>query len=438
MTSGEDDYWREGTLTEVAGGADIAVDESTPLQSWDGFGGAFNEKGWQVLLMLSDADRERAMRLLFGADGANFAFGRIPIGASDYALVRYTLCEAPCDATLDAFSIERDREHLIPYIHAALAVKPDIRFWASPWTPPRWMKDNNAYDGGHMKSDGVTLDAYARYLSRFVQAYAGEGINIEAVHPQTDPGYEQTYPSCLWSADVMTEFIDTYLGPLFAQEHPNVQLWLGAMANTNVAPSIVQTVMSSTAAQYITGLGLEWDMVAYADPFFQQYSRPIMQTGHKGGNYPWVPDDYEDTAPNDHAYGVENWHLIKEWIESGVNSYMAWNMVLDNVGLSIDSGRDWAQNALLVVDPTLTTLIETPAYYVFRHFSAFIDPGARRLATSGTAVEALAFRNADGSIITVMYNPGATSRPTNLAVGGTTVQFEIPANGWATVNWEPT
>ena len=85
-------------------------------------------------------DRDAAIRLLYGADGARFAFGRIPIGASDYAMDRYTLDETPDDTALADFSIDRDMEKLIPYVKAAQAVKGNIRFWASPWTPPTWMK----------------------------------------------------------------------------------------------------------------------------------------------------------------------------------------------------------------------------------------------------------------------------------------------------------
>jgi glucosylceramidase len=161
-----------------------------------------------------------------------------------------------------------------------------------------------------------------------------------------------------------------------------------------------------------------------------------MQTEHRCGNYPWEEATFNpNQPPNDHAYAVESWGLIRDWIEAGVNSYSAWNMVLDTQGHNLDEERPWPQNALLTVSRSSGTLNVTPAYYVFRHFSYFVDPGAVRLGTSGNA-DALAFRNPDGSLVTVVHNSGGQAAQTTLGVGGTTVQFQVPAQGWATVNWQ--
>jgi glucosylceramidase len=431
ITSAQNAYWQEGQLTEVTGGADITVNENTTYQDWHGFGGTFNEKGWYYLSMLSQTDRDRAIRLLFDVtDGCGFTFGRIPIGSSDYGMDRYTLAETANDYSMNSFSIARDQQYLIPYIKAALAVKPNIRFWASPWTPPPWMKDNNAYDRGNMKSDAQTLDAHALYLARFVEEYADQGINVEAIHPQNEPGYPQDYPSCSWSASVFADHIANHLGPLFAQRLPNTQIWCGTMSNPN-SSSIVSQVMGGSAAQYVDGIGLQWGMEGNAASYCNQYSVPVYQTEHKCGNYPWE-GGYQQTAPNDHAYAVESWGYIKTWISNGVNAYLAWNMVLDTVGRSLDEVRPWAQNALLTVNASSNQLIITPAYYVFRHCAQYVEPGAVRVGVNGG--DALAFRNPDGSIVTIMYNSGG-SRQTTLAVGAATLQFSIPGNGWATVYW---
>ena len=117
----------------------------------------------------------------------------------------------------------------------------------------------------------------------------------------------------------------------------------------------------------------------------RSYNLPLWQTEHKCGNYPWNPSGspaYKATAPNDQAYAVESWGLIRDWIKGGVTAYSAWNMVLDTVGKGIDTTRDWAQNALLTVNTSSKTLNLTPAYYVFRHFSQFVDPGAKVVATT--------------------------------------------------------
>ena len=150
-------------------------------------------------------------------------------------------------------------------------------------------------------------------------------------------------------------------------------------------------------------LGYQWGMqsdVAGA----KQYDLPIWQTEHKCGNYPWATPFDASMAPNDQAYAVESWGLIRDWIRAGVTAYSAWNMVLDTVGVGIDSTRVWPQDALLTVDTSAKKLIVTPAYYVFRHVSQFVAPGAKVVATSGG--DALAFKNPDGSLVAVMYNAG--------------------------------
>ena len=122
----------------------MTVNASQTQQKWYGFAGCFNEAGWDALKVLSEADRTKAIKLLFDKnDGIGFGWGRIPIGASDYALNRYSLCDgAGDDLNMARFSIERDKGCLIQYIKAAQAVKSDLKFWASPWTPPPWMKKN--------------------------------------------------------------------------------------------------------------------------------------------------------------------------------------------------------------------------------------------------------------------------------------------------------
>jgi glucosylceramidase len=442
VTSAPDAYWKtDGVLTAVTTtGADVTVDDASTAQTWEGFGGAFNELGWNDLSLLSQADRDRALNLLYGADGARFAFGRIPIGASDYAMDRYTDDEigSGTDEPLASFSIERDLMKVIPYVKAAQAVKGNIRFWASPWTPPTWMKQGpfsagnmvTPFDGGTMKSDAATMQAFAQYLIRFVQAYASQGITIEAISAQNEPNYTGTYPTCGWSPAPYTTFIGQYLGPAVAGAGLTTKIMLGTFNGGGSDRSIVGSVMGdATARSYIKVLGYQWGMqgdVAGA----RHYDLPVWQTEHRCGNYPWMTPFDGSRAPNDQAYAVESWGLIRDWIKAGVTAYSAWNMVLDTVGVGIDSTRVWPQDALLVVDTSAKRLIVTPAYYVFRHVSQFVMPGAKVVATSGG--DALAFKNPDGSLVAVLRNAGSDQTMT-VALAGQKLRFAMPADGWATV-----
>ncbi len=415
MTSAQNAYWVVGQATTVASGtADLTVDRNTTYQRWDGFGGCFNEMGWDALSVISADQVTTALKLLFDPrDGANFAYGRLPLGASDYSSSWYTLNETAGDYAMANFSIERDRQKLIPFIKAALKVKPDIHLWASPWVVPSWMMD-----GRNLKNDAQTLGAHALYMARFVEEYAKEGLEIEAIHPQNEPGYARVN----WTQSQFVTFIKTYLGPTFAQRKLTAEIWCGTMSKDPEDTNIAKAVAADPAAlQYTKGFGVQWNLQAAVATLAQK--GPVMQTEHKCGNYNftapyWDQSRYNPNMPqNDHLYGEESWQLIRDWMVAGVNSYSAWNMVLDTVGKSLDN---WPQNALLTVDRSAKRLIVTPAYHVFRHFSQYIGVGATRIGITGGS-DAVAFKNPDGSIVVQVYNKGASAKRTT--VGGRARRF---------------
>lgn len=459
ITSGKNNYWKTGTFSEVSSNPNITVDENQKFQKWKGFGGTFNEAGWDALGKLSSSDKEKAIRLLFDVnDGIGFTWGRIPIGASDYALERYSLNEHADDFEMEHFSIDRDKEYLIPYIKAALEIKPDIRFWASPWSPPTWMKDPVGFDGGIIRNDPKYLEANALYLAKFCEAYNNEGIQIHAICPQNEPGYTQNYPSCGWgkyatpsgsgvnNAENLGTFVKDYFIPAIKDKSPNTEIWFGTLSNDSYANDYWNSARQK-AGDEIKALGLQWNTKGLINNASQQ-GYMVFNSEHKCGNYPWltnkassVDDAWRDNflasmAPNNHAYGEETWDLIKEWIVEGIHSYNAWNMVLDTKGFNLDDKRKWPQNALLAVDKDNGTLKVTPAYYVFRHIGQYVDTGATRLGTQGG--NALSFLNPNGSVVTIAFNSGNNDAQTTVSVSGKSYQFSIPSKGWATlvVNWE--
>ena len=373
----------------------------------------------------------QALTYLFSSTaGANFAWGRIPMGASDYATSRYTDDDTgtdvaatssgsnrpAADTSMAMFSLTRDGQNLIPcHIQAAQVVNPNLRFWSSPWTPPSWMKtgyktdDGNGgtakkpsyFDGGsYVTSNAGYLTAYATYYANFVKGYKAKGINIEIVSPQNEPGYEQNYPSCLWDKTTYVSWVKT-LGA--AMQPLNVKVMLGTMSNngdtvegvarhdTDIATAVLN---DSTAASYVTVAGAQWGVLDAVNGGTKFGSLPIWATEHKCGNYPWIKSTQAATstvpaiaayntskAPNDQAYGVESWSYIRNAIKNGkVSAYNAWNMVLDASGLGNDTSRDWKQDALLVAGSG--TVTPTPAYYVFRHLSQYVQPGATVVGTA--------------------------------------------------------
>jgi glucosylceramidase len=446
VTSAQNDYWNTtGQVTKLTSGtADLTVKADTLYQRWDGFGGTFNEMGWDALSVVS-SEIANALKLLFDPkEGANFVYGRIPLGASDYAMSWYTLANTAGDYDMANFSIARDKEKLIPFIKEALKVNPNLHLWASPWVVPSWMMDGSS----NMKSDAQTLGAHALYMAKFVEEYAKEGLKIEAIHPQNEPGYARVH----WTQSLLINFMKTYLGPTLAQRNLTTEVWCGTMSkdpdDTNIAKA---TALDADAMKVVKGFGVQWNLQAAVATLAQK--GPVMQTEHRCGNYNftgpyWDQSRYSSSKPqNDHLYGEESWQLIRDWIVSGVNSYSAWNMVLDTNGKSLDG---WPQNALLVVDRTAKKLTATAAYYTFRHYSQYIAVGATRISVSGSGdaykgasntsfdtLNALAFKNPDGSIVVEAYNKNTSPKTTIVAVGSASYQFDVPSHGWATLRVRP-
>jgi glucosylceramidase len=255
-----------------------------------------------------------------------------------------------------------------------------------------------------------------------------------------------------WTGSLFTSYVKTYMGPTFTQRSVPAEIWCGTMSkdpdDTNIA---LAAAADADAMTIVKGFGVQWNPIGAVATLSKKAT--VMQTEHRCGNYNfdspyWDKSRYSSSkAQNDHLYGEESWQGIRDWIVAGVNSYNAWNMVLDTVGMSLDN---WPQNAPLVVDRTAKTLTRTAAYYVFRHFSASIAPGATRIAATGSStpykgvgdtayntLNAFAFKNPDGSIVIQVYNKNASSTKTTVGVGSALsqvlYQFDVPAHGWGTL-----
>jgi len=433
--------WRDAealTVYGVEGGqTDIQIDPSSLRQEIDGFGGAFNEKGWVALSVLTPAQRDAVIKELFDpADGARFNICRVPIGASDYAVDRYTLDDVKNDFEMVNFSIERDTKYLIPYIKAAMKYRPDLKLWGSDWTPPTWMKTNDAFDGGNMKHDPRVYKAYALYLARFAEEYRKQGIDVYAVAVQNEPLIETHYPSCLWTPGQFLVFIRDYMGPLFRERIPEVQIMLGTLqdADYNKFPRTVLT--DKEAAKYVPLVGFQWDGLAQVAKTKKNFpDKILMQTETECGNWFWRSDFIfdPDKPQNDWAYGSYTWKKVKAFFDAGVNSYMLWNMVLDEQGKNIDAQRPWPQNAAVVVDKHTKQVIYTPMFYAFKHFSYFVQPGAHYVEIVRGDRQAVAFLNPDGRLVIELENLETSPSAKTISIGDYRIMVTLPAQSWSTI-----
>jgi len=404
-----------------------------------GFGGCFNELGWQALRGLPERARKAILDLLFApaGEGLGFQVCRLPMGASDYALEWHSYDEVDGDHELAHFSIARDRSHLLPYVHQALARNPRLRLFASPWSPPTWLKQPRAYNFGSLRWEPAVLDTYARYFLKYIQAYAAEGVAIAQVHVQNEPVADQKFPSCLWTGAQLRDFIRDHLGPLLAREAPATEVWLGTLNgpfHDYVLAGVTQDALTQGYDQYaglvladplarrhIAGVGYQWGGKHAIEATRASWPElRLMQTESECGD---GQNSWE------HAHHVFN--LIRHYFRHGAEAYVYWNMVLPVGGTST---WGWKQNVLISVDPERGSWTLNPEFHLLRHVCQYVRPGARFLAVTGPwAAHAIAFANPDGSHVVVAANPLPDARDLVIGHAGETVRLRVEPGAFETV-----
>lgn len=448
VTTTETEPWVEQPVLlsespNAASPVDAVVHTEKKQQTIDGFGACFNELGWISLSKLAPEVREGIMEeLFFPQIGANFTICRMPVGANDFSRDWYSYNETDGDFEMKNFTIANDQQTLIPFIKNAQKYNPDLQIWASPWCPPSWMKYNkhyaSAYTGESTEEkyrNGLPLDkvgyegtdmfiqepkyleAYALYFSKFISSYKEQGIDIFAVMPQNEFNSAQVFPSCCWTAASLANFVGNYLGPAMAEQ--DVKVMFGTMERANEA--MVDTILTDPASgKYVSAVGFQWAGKGAIKGIHERYpDMKLYQTEQECGD-----------GKNEWSGAVYSWNLMRHYLDNGASAYMYWNISLDKGGIS---RWGWAQNSLVVVDGASKTFHFTPEYYVMKHLSHYVEPGARKLETSGQYDNLMAFENTDGSIAVALANEGDAPRKVTIQVKDRVYQPELPAHSIATL-----
>lgn len=406
----------------------ILVNSDLKRQVIDGWGGCFNERGWKAMEVLSDSDREEIMKELFDPEaGLRLNLCRTPIGASDFAVELYSLNEEAGDFGMEHFSIDRDCEWLIPFIKSAQAIRPDLELWASPWSPPSWMKHNGSLHGpgpeNRIKDDPASFDALALYFARYVEEYAKEGIEIGMVMPQNEPNMTTNYTSCLWTGGQLATFIGHHLGPAFDERGLSTEIYLGTINDDDrggYAYWVEPSIRDEKTRSYLDGVGCQWDSApTMAETHLLHPEMKLMQTEAECGNH-----------ENDWGYAEYQFGLAMKWFNAGASSNLIWNLVLDETGLSTGG---WPQCSPVVIDTKQREVIRTPYFHLYQHFSHFVEPGAHLVEVEGSWGDKLAFVNPDGSVVLVVANRSDGDHPLTLNIDGRrSDRLTIPARSFNT------
>jgi len=410
--------------TEIA----VFVNPKKTFQKYLGIGGAITDASSEVFATLNDRQQNKLLQSLYGKEGIGYTIIRTSIHSSDFGLGSHTYIEEG-DAELTTFSIEKDKEKRIPFIKRAIALikKEDLVFYASPWSPPAFMKSNKSMlRGGKLLPE--FRQAWANYYAKFIKAYEKEGIPVWGLTIQNEPMAVQRWESCIYTAAEERDFLKDYLGPTLEKSglgDKKIVVW---DHNRDLISERANTIFEDPeASKYAWGIGFHWyetwtgGLPKYDNLKNINESFPSKKMLFTEGCQESFATERLQFWPNAERYGNS---MINDF-NSGVVGWTDWNILLDERG-----GPNHVQNfcfAPIHANTKTGELIYTPTYYYIGHFSKFIKPGALRVSTttSRTAIESTSFQNINGKIVTVVMNKTALKITYKLIVGDSETLIEI-------------
>ena len=417
--------------TEVA----IFINPKKTFQKYLGIGGAITDASSEVFATLNETQQNKLLESLYGKDGIGYNIIRTSIHSSDFGLESFTYVKEG-DADLKTFSIEKDKEKRIPFIKRAIdLIKDDLVFYASPWSPPAFMKSNkNMLQGGKLLPE--FRQAWADYYVKFIKAYEEEGIPVWGLTIQNEPMAVQRWESCIYTADEERDFLKNYLGPTLEKEglgDKKIVVW---DHNRDLISERANTIFEDPeASKYAWGIGFHWyetwtgGLPKYDNLKNINESFPSKNMLFTEGCQEGFDTERLHFWPNAERYGNS---MINDF-NNGVVGWTDWNILLDERG-----GPNHVQNfcfAPIHANTKTGELIYTPTYYYIGHFSKFIKPGALRVSTttSRTTIESTSFQNENGSIVTVVMNKTDHTIGYKLIVGAAETYLEIQPRAMQTI-----
>jgi glucosylceramidase len=393
----------------------IEINSTQTYQQWEGFGGAVSELGCKALNALPQNAREQFFEAVFGAKGANFNWIRLPVGSSDFALDAYSFSEVPEDYEQEHFSIERDRKLIIPFLKKAKQVNPELKIHASPWSPPGWMKHSGTMDyaeNSEIRDEPSVLKAYAKYLRKFVEAYAAEGIIIDRLMVQNEMDSPAPFPGCKWTPEQFVRFHLDYLKPEFDQHEINTEIWAGTF-RTMTGLQAHDCFANKDFREYVQGAGF-------------QYSFPEALLDLQN-LYPGTRLMHTETAchggKNTFAQAIGQFDDFMAYVKGNVSVITYWNTVLDQ---NCTSSWGWSQNSLCTADTEKGELIFNPDFKIFELIGNKLRPGARRVRSFSFLAHTLCFKQPDGSCLLLIRNLEGARRA-DVTLDGVSRTVNLPA-----------
>jgi glucosylceramidase len=385
----------------------VFVNPSNTFQSFIGIGAALTDAAAETFAKLPADKQQEFLTAYFDKQkGIGYTIGRTSIHSCDFSSGSYTYVKEG-DKSLSSFSVAHDEEYRIPFIKKIIAAAGGkLLLYASPWSPPAWMKDNNnMLQGGKLKKEYA--QAWADYYIKFIKAYEAKGIPVWGLTMQNEPMAKQRWESCIFTAEEERDFIKNYLGPTLHKNGMASKKLIAWDHNRDLLYQRASVILSDGAAsRYIWGIGFHWYETWTGGPM-QFDNLKLVNDAFPSKNLIFT----EGCKEKFNMDSVNNWTLGEKYGYSMINDFnngtvgwTDWNILLDENG-----GPNHVGNfcfAPVHADTKNGKLIYTNAYYYIGHFSKFIQPGAKRIGVSSSriALQATGFKNPDGSIVIIVMN----------------------------------
>lgn len=411
----------------------IRVNDGVKYQTIDGFGASLTDSSaWLLWNKLSETKRKDALRLLFDPKtGIGLNLLRQPMGASDFALEDYTYDDVPpgqTDPELKQFSIAKDERYIVPLLREALAINPGLKIFASPWSPPAWMKTSQS-----MVQGALLPSAYkplADYFVQFVQAYEKDGIPIYALTMQNEPlNVPGNYPGMNMTSGEQAAFLRDALGPALRDAKLNAKVLIFDH-NWDLIHFPIEVLNDPKAASFAGGIAIHCyggSVTAQAELHDRFPDKDIWLTECSGGD--WQKGKLLESQVRLIIDATRNWS----------RSVILWNLALDQYHEPFLGGCTTCRGVITVKhEGDSGEAIPTVDYTALGHASKFVQPGAVRIDSNTfgqNSLEDVAFRNPDGSIVLLVMNSSGEPVPFNVEWNGLFANYTLKANTVATLVW---
>jgi glucosylceramidase len=410
--------------------ADIEVDENSSFQTVDGFGYTLTGGSAEVINSLSASKKQELLQELFGQSSGSISISylRISIGASDLNAVPFTYDDMPAgqtDLTLSNFSLAPEKTNLIPLLKEILAINPNIKIVATPWSAPVWMKDKSSFVGGSLQPQYYAV--YAQYFVKYIQAMKAEGITINAITPQNEPLHGGNNPSLVMQPADQATFIKNHLGPAFQTANLTTKIIIYDHNCDN--PDYPISILNDAAAKpYIDGSA------------FHLYAGDIsaLSTVHNAHPDRAVYFTEQWTSSTGNFGGDLKWHLKNVVIGSMRNwsrNALEWNLANDAAfGPHTPGGCNMCKGAITIEPSGIYT--RNVAYYIIAHASKFVPPGSVRISSTLPGnLNNVAFKTPAGKKVLIVENDGSTTQIFNIKYNGRWVVAYLDGGSVGTFIW---